>query len=164
MVKMRSIQVDVDVHKAIEARRSSFDQTDNDILRERFGLTPPSRPPIERANRSSGDGRFRINVEGKQITEGSMKLAYKKAISAIARDRPHFLQRLSELETPGRRLVARAPAQLYKSTPSLVTFAESLERGWWIDTNLSRQQAISRLMMACRVANLDYGTDVTVAF
>ena len=82
----------------------------------------------------------------------------------MAKDRPNFLQRLSELETPGRRLVAKVASHLYKTTPSLVTFAEPLEKGWWIDTNLSRQQALSRLMMACRVANLDYGTDVVAAF
>lgn len=93
-----------------------------------------------------------------------MKLAYKRAIIALAKERPSFLQRLSELETPGRRLVAKVPSDLYKATPSLVTFAEPLEKGWWIDTNLSRQQAISRLMMACGVANLDYGTDVVAAF
>lgn len=164
MPKLRSIQVDIDVHKAIEGRRSSFDQTDNDILREVFGLTPPSKPPAQRSNRSAGDGRFRVTVEGRVIAEGSMKLAYKRAIIALAKERPSFLQRLSELETPGRRLVAKVPSDLYKATPSLVTFAEPLEKGWWIDTNLSRQQAISRLMMACGVANLDYGTDVVAAF
>ena len=164
MAKLRSILVDIDVHKAIEGRRSTFDQTDNDILREVFGLTAPTKPPAERGTRSSGDGRFKVTVEGRAITEGSMKQAYKRAIVALAKERPNFLQRLSELETPGRRLVAKTPAQLYKTTPSLVTFAEPLERGWWIDTNLSRQQAISRLMMACRVANLNYGTDVIAAF
>jgi hypothetical protein len=30
---MRTIEIDIDVHKAIEAARTSFSQTDNDILR-----------------------------------------------------------------------------------------------------------------------------------
>jgi hypothetical protein len=161
---MRPIEVDLDVHKALESRRSSFDQTHNQILRELLGLAPPSRPSETRSNRSSGDGKYTIQVGDKVITEGSMKLAYKRAIAAMAKADPNFLQRLGELETPGRRIVARSAERLYKSTPSLISFAEPLERGWWIDTNLSRQQAISRLMMACRVANLEYGIDVRVAF
>lgn len=164
MPRLRSIQVDIDVHKAIEGRRSSFDQSENDILREVFGLTAPLKAPPQRPTRSSGDGRFRVTIGGRVIAEGSIKQAYKRAILALAKDRPHFLQRLGEIETPGRRLIAKTPAQLYKNTPSLVSFAEPLDRGWWIDTNLSRQQAVSRLMMACRIAGLDYGTDVIAAF
>ena len=163
-MKLRSIEIDVDVHKAIESRRTSFDQTPNSILREMFGLSAPTRLRDERRTRSSGAGRFTVQVKDKVITEGSMKLAYKRAIIAMAKLDASFLTRLGELETPGRRVVAKSAEKLYKTTPSLITFAEPLERGWWIDTNLSRQQAVSRLMMACKVAGLDFGTDVRVAF
>ena len=93
-----------------------------------------------------------------------MKLAYKKAIVAVGKLDPSFMRRIADLETPGRRIIARNPKDLYKTTPSLIGFAEQLEGGWWLDTNLSKQQAISRLMMICRVTGLDFGSDVEATF
>lgn len=48
------IDIDVEVHKAMEARRASFQQTPNDILREVFGLgkaKPAQAPPAEKPNK-----------------------------------------------------------------------------------------------------------------
>jgi hypothetical protein len=38
-MQLRSIDIDIDVHRHIEANRTSFRQTPNDILRALFGLT-----------------------------------------------------------------------------------------------------------------------------
>jgi hypothetical protein len=40
-MQLRPIDIDLDVHRYIEQRRSSFAQAPNDILRELFGLSHP---------------------------------------------------------------------------------------------------------------------------
>jgi len=40
---MRSIAIDVDVHKTIEAERLSFDETENDVLRRILKISTPKR-------------------------------------------------------------------------------------------------------------------------
>ena len=39
MTQMNAIDIDIDVHRAIEARRTDFGQSHNEILREVFNLT-----------------------------------------------------------------------------------------------------------------------------
>ncbi len=164
MTEMTSISVDIDVHKAIEGRRKSFGQSPNQILRDVFNLDTPPAMPKEKPSRASGSGSYTIVVGGKSITEPSMKLAYKKAILALAATDRTFLQRLSLEETPARRIVATEPQNLYKASPGLVTYAERLDEKWWIDLNLSSQQASSRLAIACKVANLKFGSDLRIEF
>ena len=44
MSSLRSTQIDIDVHKCIEAGRESFGESQNDILRRLLGLSPKKRP------------------------------------------------------------------------------------------------------------------------
>lgn len=51
-MSMKKIEIDVEVHKAVEARRTSFDQNPNDILREVFKLERAANTqPAETANK-----------------------------------------------------------------------------------------------------------------
>ncbi len=79
---MRTIEVDFDVFKAITARRPSEDVTDNDVLREVFGLPrkAPSRTPPSPAAIASGDWvtkgvRFPAGTEFRAIYKGQTFLA-----------------------------------------------------------------------------------------
>ena len=63
--KKRKIAIDVDVHKLIEAARSVFGETQNDILRRLLGLDhgaplfeprPAEMPPIRPQRRAKGGG------------------------------------------------------------------------------------------------------------
>jgi hypothetical protein len=47
IMQLRSIDIDIDVHRHIETNRTSFGQTPNEILRELFGL-PVAAPSSER--------------------------------------------------------------------------------------------------------------------
>lgn len=42
----RSIDIDLEVHRALEQRRRSFAQTENEILREALGLSPVGGKPV----------------------------------------------------------------------------------------------------------------------
>lgn len=44
-MQMKTIQIDFDVHKAIEAQRTGFDDEPNDVLRRLFKLKPRDKRP-----------------------------------------------------------------------------------------------------------------------
>ena len=54
-----------------------------------------------------------------------------------------------------RRLPAR-------SGPIPGLFHEHLRPGWWVDTHASRAGIETRIRMACEVAEMRYGEDITV--
>ena len=79
---MHTIEVDFDVFKAITARRSSEDVTENDVLREVFGLprqasatTPSRRVPADSADWVAKGVRFPAGTEFRAIYKGQTYLA-----------------------------------------------------------------------------------------
>jgi len=57
-MQLRPIEIDVDVYRFLESRRTSFAQTHNDILREVVGL-PPVRPsPSNGGSEGSDQGAW----------------------------------------------------------------------------------------------------------
>ena len=162
MQRMKPIEIDIDVHRAIEAWRTDFGQSHNEILREVFNLTD---------NQSSDDssrrrtGTYAYELLGERVEEGSLQAAYLSIILDIARRKPGFLEKLSKMSTKSRRIVARDPKKLYLKTPELSgKYARPLEDGWWIDINLSRQQCEQRLKIVCDVSGLKWGRDLVLDF
>lgn len=49
MTKMRSIEIDIDVHKLIEQKRVDFEETPNDVLRRILNLNAPLATQSEMA-------------------------------------------------------------------------------------------------------------------
>lgn len=162
MPRMRAIEIDIDVHRAIEARRTDFGQTDNEILREVFNLRngQSSADPSRRRT-----GTFAYELLGKRVEEGSLQAVYMSCLLELAQRKPGFLEGLSKESTKSRRIVARDPEKLYLKTPGLSEkYARPLEDGWWVDINLSRQQCEQRLKIACDVARLKWGRDLMLHF
>lgn len=170
---MTELKIDMDVYKAIEAARESFDESQNDILRKMLlsgvGAVPSpvnaqqAGATIVRAERTTGDYGFLL--KGQSFSFTSLKSAYRNCLLEFAAQDPAFLSNLSKEETSARRIVATDPKELYKKTPHLADeFAEVLTEGWWYDTNLSQQQVESRLQTACKVADLKFGVDLTLIF
>ena len=162
MTAMKAIEIDVDVHRAIESRRTDFDQSHNDILREAFNLTNghTSADPSRRRT-----GTYAYELLGARGEEGSLQAAYMSCLVDIAKQKSGFLEQLSTESTKSRRIVARDPEKLYLKTPELSgKYARPLEDGWWVDINLSRQQCEQRLKVACNVAGLKWGRDLVLDF
>ena len=163
-----TIEIDIDVYRAIEARRVTFRQSRNAILRGVFGLTdgpkePSDLPPAIAGTRRTGD--FAFQLLGKRVEARSLKDAYLRCLQALAEREPTFLQNLATLSTRARRLVARQPEHLYLKRPELAEkHAAPLPGGWWVDTNLSRQQCENRLKSACEVARIEFGRDLILEF
>ena len=162
-----TIDIDIEVYREIETRRRSFDQKPNDILRETYGLpvsVQPAQTPVQpRATRRTG--AFVFVLQGERFAAGSLKEAYIDCLRELSVRDPEFLDRLSHRRTRTRRLVARHGADLYLRSPQLAgKFAIPLVDGWWVDTNLSRIQCEQRLEIACDVAGLVFGEDLTLEF
>ena len=175
------INIDIDVYRAIEARRSEFDQSHNDILRTVFGLRTdkhhvsvpsmgqkPAEPhTVDSTLLGAGDtktrrtGLFTVELLGDNFNKYSLKDAYLLCLRLLSKLDPDFMENLSKKETRARRIVAQRKEDLYKNNPRLAEeFAVRLLEGWWVDTNLSRNQIQNRLKAACEVAGIRFGSDL----
>ena len=175
MTKTTQIAIDLDVHQAIEQRRSDFDQTPNDILRTVFGLPPhravqtPRDPgPTRRQSNGRRTGRCAFTLFGKRVESGSRKDAHLACIEQLADLDDSFLPRLAQRATQARRLIARNPQDLYIRSPELyrdhaAPLAVNGET-WWIDTSLSGPACEKRIETMCEVAGLQFGKDLVLEF
>ena len=154
---MRSIEIDLEVHRAIENGRSGFDESENAILRRLIGIDlPPAPRPVRPSIRSArSSGAYSI-VFGDQPIEGnSLKELLRRVLLLMEKRRPGFLERLADQRTPrGRHIVSRSPEGLYPKTPHLARLGERLNRDWWFDTNISRKQVEAYLKLLARMAHL----------
>lgn len=175
-----TIQIDIEVYRAIETHRTSFDQTPNDILRELVDIGSPvdiqtdeagespaqaQGEPIHRIVRNRRTGVYGFDLMGKHFEEMSLREAYKRCLMELATMDGQFLEKLAERRTRARRIVARDPRDLYLRTPKLAEkFADRLIGPWWFDVNLSQEQVENRVEIACDVAGLQFGEDLKLEF
>ena len=161
MAQTKKIEIDIDVHRAMERQRTSFDQSPNDILREVFKL-PTTRipaPPSTRPVRNMGNHGFVLL--GEETQAPSLKEAYMACLRKLAELDENFLERLAQERTRSRKIIALRPEQLYFRNPHLAKdFAQRLTGPWWVDLNLSRAQVEQRLSVACGVAGLSFERDL----
>ena len=99
----RAIEIDLQVHRAIEARRTAFTQTDNDILRQVFGIPESSPPPLppDPAESPRRTGRYAYVLLGDGVEERSLKAAYMSCLRKLADLEPRILERLAGKPTRG---------------------------------------------------------------
>lgn len=154
---MKSIEIDLDVHRAIENARLSFDETENAILRRALGIDPRTSTsevrPRPRLPRSSG--AYSTSIDGAMIEANSLKELLRRALLVLEKRRPGFLASLANYSTPrGRRIVARSPEALYANSPHLAGLAEKVDSEWWFDTNVSRNQVEGYMKTLAQMAKL----------
>lgn len=61
-----------------------------------------------------------------------------------------------------RRYVARTREELYPGRPDLAQYSKQLSNGWWVGTNYSKSNISQIIQLACEVAGLRFGYDLTV--
>lgn len=170
----RTIEIDVEVHRAIERARQALGESENDILRRllllptrgrRAGPGTEASPGAPRG--ASGAPRSRglwsVEMAGRRIPATNLKQAYRILLRELAVAHPHFLEAFAEEAGRGRRFVARTPETLYGRSPHLARrHAVPLADGWYFDSNLSAEQAAKRARIAARLCGLHYGSDVRI--
>ncbi len=169
---LKRIEIDLLVHQAIEQRRLSFDETQNDILRRvLFSLEQPQERPAlggsasadasEESAAMRSRGLWTVEVLGECAAAPNMIEAYRTLLLALHAKFPDFLEKFSKQKSRSRRFVARSAPDLYDRSPHLAdSFAEKLVDGWFFDSNLSTSQVAMRARMAASVLGLRYGRDV----
>ena len=87
-----------------------------------------------------------------------------KVFDELAKRDPTFLERFAALPKHGRkrRYLPRTKEELYPGSPHLVINAHQLRPGWWCDPHASRAGIARRIRMACEVAEMRYGEDLTI--
>jgi hypothetical protein len=138
MALTKTIHIDLDVHKALEAHRSAFHEEYNTILRRLLSL-PSLEQPQERLRPSRSSGDYLLCLLGEEIEVKSVRGALRTALLELDSARPSFFDKLSKRQTKkGRRIVSRKPEEIYPNRPQLFKYAAELKPGWYFDTNISR--------------------------
>jgi len=165
----RQVDVDLDVHRAIERARQTLGESDNDILR-RLLLAPSGRPVGRASSARTGGaggatrsrGLWSVEIAGRRLPAANLKQAYRLLLRELDAAYPHFLEDFAAEKERSRRFVARAPADLYGRSPHLARHAQPLSGGWYFDTNLSAAQVAKRARIAARLCGLHYGSEVRI--
>lgn len=156
---MKSIEIDLDVNRAIENGRSTFEEDHNAILRRLLGLdsAPSGKASRPRLRLPRSSGAYSTVIDGRPIEANSLKELLRRVILACSKGRRTFLRTLSETPTRrGRHIIARSPEAVYPETPHLVEYAEKLDDQWWYDTNVGRDQVAAYFKVIAKLAGLSH--------
>lgn len=170
---LRTIEIDLAVHRAIERGRRSLDESENEILRRLLlaprgaGTAQAGRPRGPAGGRGPGPARSRglwsVEIGGQRLPAANLKDAYRTLLRRLDSAHPHFLEAFAQEGGRGRRYVATSPAGLYPRSPHLAgQHAQPLVAGWYFDSNLSSAQVARRARVAARLCGLFYGQDVRI--
>ena len=103
--------------------------------------------------------------EGQHYNEGSAIDTLMRAFEVLSARDPTFLERYAALPKHGRkrRYLSRNKMDLYPGRPDLCEeYSVSRFGGWWIGTNYSRSTIRHAIELACQVAGLRFGVDLTL--
>ena len=142
------------------------------FLRERAS-PERARPPVIAQKRTKQtvppanggvQGSVGYTLDGRWHAARSAREVMVKVFDELAKRDPTFLERFAALPKHGRkrRYLARTKEELYPDSPHLVVNAYQLRPGWWCDPHASRAGIARRIRMACEVAEMRYGEDITV--
>lgn len=104
------------------------------------------------------EGKFTPCRNGREVLVGVFEALFMRDST--------FLERFAARPKHGRtrRYLARAPADLYPGRPDLAAeHYAKLKSGWYVGTNVSRAQIERITQMACEVARLRFGHELTVS-
>jgi hypothetical protein len=170
MTGLTSVSLSLATYKAIEAQRLSFTESHDAIIRralaERAGrrtrLAGRAAAPGRGAPRKRG--RVQVVLFGREQDVFNLRDAYLVILTALIRHKASLLQLLATEGSARRRWVARSPEALFVTAPHLAAeHAHQIAPDWYIDTNVSRAQIVSRLTVAARLAGYSFGEDVRIA-
>ena len=88
-----------------------------------------------------------------------------EVLTSLSTKDPKFLDRFAGVKHgKKRRYVARRREDLYPDRPDLSKYAERLSDEYWIGTNFANREKRRMLEVACEVAGIQFGKDLTIDF
>lgn len=101
-------------------------------------------------------------LDGKRMEIGVANRTLAEVLKEFQRRDAGFMARFAP-QTAGRtrRLVAQNRDDLYEAE-DLREYSLDLENGWWLGTNISTESARRNIELACKVAGVRFGTQLTL--
>ncbi len=169
MTGLTEVRVSLATWKAIEAQRLSFAETHDAIIRralaERSGRRTQAVARAMSAARGAPRrrGQIRTRLFGREQDVLNLREAYLVILTGLVRHKASLFQLLAAEGTARRRWIAPSPEGLFVSAPHLASLhAHRIAPDWFVDTNVSRAQIVTRLTVAARLAGYRFGEDVAL--
>lgn len=130
-------------------------------------ISVPDKPvaPRQRSRNRKATGKIvGYILDGRKVDARSGSHALRSILMELDRRDASFLERFAaETRTSDRNLVARSRDDLYIATPHLKEqHSLLLDNGWWFGTNLSLPQIKGHIETACRLAGVQFGSQLTL--
>lgn len=125
---------------------------------------PTVPPPTPAAPVGSPVGAIGYVINGQRYQAKNARDVLVSVFEALSQRDATFLERFAALPKHGRkrRYLARSSEELFPGRPDLCEHSRQLSSGWWLGTNVSRA-AIERIIkMACEVARINYGRELSI--
>ena len=104
-------------------------------------------------------------LDGVETRAGAASRTLTEILKEFQRRDPTFMERLYlDGTTRNRKLVAQNRDDLYVSSPHLRDHSADLGDGWWVGTHVSTALATKHTELACKVANVSYGTRLKLIY
>ena len=169
MSGLQPVSISLATYKAIEAQRLTFSESHDSIIRRALSERTSKRRPVVARSMDAirGAGRRRGNVKvtlfGRAQSVMNLKDAYLVILTALVRHKASLFQMLAVEGTERRRWIAASAESLFVTSPHLASgHAHEIAPNWFVDTNVSRAQIISRLTTACLLAGVRFGEDISI--
>ncbi|MGI8597759.1 MAG: hypothetical protein ACR2KB_00760 [Chitinophagaceae bacterium] len=108
--------------------------------------------------------RLGFSIKGREFTSSNARNLMIDLFEEFSKADPSFLERFAARKHgTKRRFIAQNKYELYPDRPVLgETRSYQLSSGWWIGDNYGKESIEKIIRMACEVANLKFGQDVTI--
>ena len=101
-------------------------------------------------------------LDGKSVEASNSIRTLHALLREFSNLNPQFLNSFAiATASQKRRLVATDKTKLYERQ-DLISKSLSLENGWWLGTNYGKEQIRNFIQVACREANIEYGTRLKI--
>jgi hypothetical protein len=105
------------------------------------------------------------SLDGRSVPCRNGREVLVRVFEALADRDSSFLERFASRPKHGRtrRYLARSPEELYPGRSDLASeHSQKIKSGWFVGTNVSHAQIKRIIEMACEVANIQLGRELTV--
>lgn len=119
--------------------------------------TPPLASRSERARQLPQNANLTAEILGERVSGNTLPDLFARCVDVIHELDPSAIERLAGKKTHARRYVARRSEDVHLKSHHLETMETG--SGWWISTNVSKQQVITAMRLLASEANLAFGQD-----
>ncbi len=157
------IEIPVDTVWQLMSLRRRPDEALGHVV-TRLSCDPPPRSSGKRIQDRSDRNRrsrYELHMFGDRMQANTLADCLELTLNALYELDADIIERLAKAGGRTRRIVAKAPEQIYPGRRDLARkFTRRLRSGWWMGTNYSQADIRRILNIICSATSLGYGTDI----